>query len=270
MNKCKNSNISKLLKILFTAIIISFILCLSTDYGIITYLLSDSKEYSSNAELLNSLHLENLDDKEKILKIYIKIESLEHKFTYYSFFENPASVLFETLIFAPLYEKFAGKESQFFNTLIEPYLLVNTKGGICHQNAITIVKLAEELGIKGRTLWMAGHVVAEVYYNNAWHLLDANMNVIFKKDNQILSYEEIINEPDLIYRTLEEKKWDEIKVNNIANMYLATDDNYFYHLYPFERYVNIYYFLTRIFSYILYILFLFGMVFLLIKNMRSN
>ena len=150
----------KLFKISFTAIILSLILCLSTDYGIITHLLSDSKEYSSNTDLLNSLHLENLDDKEKVLKIYTKIEqSLEHKFTYYSFFENPVSVIFETLIFAPLYEKFAGKKSQFLNTLREPYLLFNAGGGICSQSAIAMVKLAEKLGLKGRVIWLEGHTV---------------------------------------------------------------------------------------------------------------
>lgn len=257
----------KLLKILLLITIISFIFCLSTNYGTVTYLLSDSKKYSSNTNLLNSLRLDNLSNEKKIMKIYTKIEqSLEHKFTYYSFFENPISVLFERLIFAPLYEIFARKKSQFFNTLKEPYLLINAKGGICHQNAIAIVKLAEEVGFKARTLWMEGHVVAEVYYNNAWHLFDANMDIIFKKNGCILSYQEIVAEPDLIYRTLEKKGWDKTKITNIANMYLSTNDNYFYHLYPFEKYVDIYYFLTRMFSYIIYLLMIFGILYYLFKN----
>ncbi len=274
----KTPTMLKLFKILLATITISFILCLSTDYGIITYLLSDSKEYSSNADLLNSFHLEKLsDDKEKVLKIYTKIESLEHKFTYYSFFENPVSVIFETLIFAPLYEKFAGKKSQFLNTLREPYLLFNAGGGICSQSAIAMVKLAEKLGLKGRVIWLEGHGVAEIYYDNAWHLFDADMGVIFKEDEHILSYNEIINHSDLIHNTLEKKKQEIgfhypfsylLEPHQIAELYLTTHNNHFYHLHPYENYIKIYYFLTRLFSYMLYFLVFFSVAFFFMKKVN--
>jgi hypothetical protein len=246
-------------KILFTAITISFILCISTDYGIVTYLLSDSKRYSSDTELLNSLHLENLpNDKEKIFKIYTEIESLEHKFTFYSVFENPISVIFELIIYEPLFKRIKGRESQFINTLREPYLLFNVGGGVCYQTAIAMTQLAEQAGFRGRVIALEGHAVAEIYYDNAWHLFDADMGVIFKENEHILSYNEIINKPNLLYNTLEEKEWEKKLFDYIANTYITTTDNFFlndeFFIYSYETYIEIYYFLTRLFSYMLYIL----------------
>ena len=45
---------------------------------------------------------------------------------------------------------------------------------------------------------MTGHVVTETYYNNAWHLLDADMNVIFKKDNHIIAVNNILSNLDIL------------------------------------------------------------------------
>ena len=268
--------ISKIIKITTPPLILSLILTLTTKYGIVTYLTRYSEPYSSDDQLLKSFNLDSISDKEKAWQIYSNVESqLKHKFTYYSFFENPVSVIFEMIIFEPLYKVIAGKKSEFLNTLREPYLLFNAGGGICSQSAIAMVKLAEKVGFKGRVIWLKGHSVSEIYYDNAWHLFDANMGIIFKENDHILSYDEIINKPDLIHDTLEKQKLENeiqpdypftvIEPRQIADMYLTTHDNYFYHFHPYEIYIEVYYFLTRLASYMLYILFFLGLVFFMKK-----
>ena len=261
--------ISRLIRIIFLSVVLSLILTLTTDYGIITHLIMYSKPYSSDDQLLKSFNLEFLSAPEKAWQIYSHVKSkIEHKFTYYSFFENPTSVIFETIVFEPLYKIIADKKSQFLNTLREPYLLFNAGGGICHQSAIAIVKLAEKAGLEGRVIWLGGHVVSELYYDNSWHLFDANMGITFQEDGHVLSYNEIINQPNLIYNTFKKKGWKEEQIKQIANMYLTTDNNYFYHLHPHEAYIKIYYFLTRLFSYILYILIFLSTAFSLVKKVK--
>jgi len=265
--------IPKIIKLTTLSLILALILTSITEYGMITYLTMYSKPYSSDEQLLKSFHLDALSDKEKAWQIYSNVEKLEHKFTYYSFFENPASVIFEIIIFKPLLHKIINsRDSNILNTLLEPYLLFNAGGGICHQSAIAMVDLARKTGLKGRVIGLEGHGVAEIYYDNAWHLFDANMGVIFKENERILSYAEIISKPNLLYNTLEKKVWKNERTKEVVSMYLTTEDNFFltdhFVIYSYETDLKIYYFLTRMFSYTLYILFLLGMIFLLIKNMR--
>lgn len=265
------STFLKILKIILVCLIISIVLCVVTDYGIITYYTIDSKKYSSDEDLYDSLNLDHLPDQEKAWRIYSEVEQqLEHKFTHYSFLENPISVVFEALFFVPLYRIVLGKKSQFLNTIREPYLLFNAGGGICHQSAIAMVLLAEKAKLEARVLWIEGHGVSEVYYNNQWHLFDANMGIVFKTGKHILSYNEIIAKPQLIYNTLKDKGWDAEQVQKIAEMYLTTDDNYFYHLHPYEGYINVYYFVTRMLSYTLYILMLFAIGYFYVKMINKR
>jgi hypothetical protein len=249
--------IPKIIQLASLSLVVSLIFTLTTEYGIITYLTKYSQPYSSDEQLLKSFKLDNLSDKEKVWQIYSNVEKLEHKFTYYSFFENPISIIFEIIIFRPLYQIINGRDSEVLNTLLEPYLLFNAGGGICHQSAIAMVELARKTGLKGRVIGLEGHGVAEIYYDNAWHLFDADMGVIFKENDRILSYAEITNQPKLLYETLSKKGWNNERTQEIANMYLTTDDNFFltdhFVISSYETDLKIYYFMTRLFSYFLYI-----------------
>lgn len=268
--------ISKIIRLASLSFVLSLILTLTTEYGIVTYLTKYSQPYSSDEQLLNHFKLDDLSDKEKVWQIYSHVEKLEHKFTYYSFFENPVSIIFELIIFESLYKTIANKESQFLNTLREPYLLFNAGGGICHQSAIAMVLLAEKIGLEGRVVWLEGHAIAEIYYDNAWHLFDADMGILFKEDEYILSYDEIINHSDLIHAILEKKKLEiglsypftHVSPRQLANLYLTTHDNRFYHLHPYETYIKVYYFLTRLFSYMLYILIFLSVVFYFVSRIN--
>ena len=267
--------VSKIIKITTLPLILSLILTLTTEYGIVTYLTKYSEPYSSDDQLLKSFNLDSLSDKEKVWQIYSNVESqLEHKFTYYSWFENPISVIFEIIIFKPFYQIINGRDSNVLNTLLEPYLLFNAGGGVCHQSAIAMVKLARQIGLEGRVIGLEGHGVAEIYYDNAWHLFDANMGVIFRENDRVLSYAEIISKPSLLYNTLEKKSWKKERTKEVANMYLTTDDNFFLNdrflIFSYETDLEIYYFLTRLFSYFLYISILLKIIFSLTKRITLS
>jgi hypothetical protein len=246
------------------------ILTLTTEYGIITYLTKYSQPYSSDEQLLKSFNLDGLSDKEKAWQIYSHVEKLEHKFTYYSFFENPVSIIFEIIIFRPLYQIINGRDSEVLNTLLEPYLIFNAGGGICHQSAIAMVELARKTGLKARVIGLERHGVAEIYYDNAWHLFDADMGVIFKENDHILSYAEIISKPNLLYETLNQKSWKNERTQEVANMYLTTDNNFFltdrFIISSYETDLKIYYFLTRLLSYFLSLFIFLSLVFFFLKQ----
>jgi hypothetical protein len=262
--------ISKIIQLAFFSLVLSLILTLTTPYGIVTYLTKYSQPYSSDEQLLKSFKLDNLSDEEKVWQIYSNVEKLEHKFTYYSWLENPISIIFEIIIFRPLYQIINGRDSEVLNTLLEPYLLFNAGGGICHQSAIAMVELVRKIGLKGRVIGLEGHGVAEIYYDNAWHLFDANMGVIFKENDRILSYAEILNQPKLLYETLSNKGWNNERTQEVTNMYLTTDNNFFltdhFVISSYETDLKLYYFLTRLFSYVLYLLIFLSVVFFFMKK----
>lgn len=60
---------------------------------------------------------------------------------------------------------------------IKTYL--NSSIGCCTDYAYFLNFLLDKQGIKNRVVNVRGHVFNEAFYNNQWHALDANINVVF-------------------------------------------------------------------------------------------
>jgi len=74
---------------------------------------------------------------------------------------------------------------------------------LCGNQARVIKDLWHAAGLKTRRCYPIGHVVTEVFYDGAYHLLDSDEHVIcLKRDNRTLaSAEEIVRDHDLVKRT---------------------------------------------------------------------
>jgi hypothetical protein len=55
------------------------------------------------------------------------------------------------------------------------------ESGYCDDRNTVLANLAAAAGIKARVCNLPGHVVAELYYNNEWHLFDADKNIYYTK-----------------------------------------------------------------------------------------
>ena len=64
--------------------------------------------------------------------------------------------------------------------------------GLCDDDAKNIDYLANQYNLKSRIWHLKGHVVADVYYNNKWHIFDPYSLGIVKYNNEIASREEMI------------------------------------------------------------------------------
>jgi|GEM_PF-6873160 len=117
----------------------------------------------------------------------------------------------------------------------DPVMMLNVTGyGKCDDMSGSFIVLARALGLKSRAWFLTGHVVPEVYYNNAWHMLDSDQGVFYlaRDGNHIAGVEEIAKDaPYLIGRTPEPKysnkerfikvystEQDNEVVKNFANM----------------------------------------------------
>ena len=71
----------------------------------------------------------------------------------------------------------------------EPVPMLNFWGyGLCGETTASLTKLATTYGIPARKITLNGHVAAEYFYDNAWHVLDADQNVCYLRlDNQTLA-----------------------------------------------------------------------------------
>lgn len=74
---------------------------------------------------------------------------------------------------------------------------------LCGNQARVIKDLWHAAGLETRRCYPIGHVVTEVFYDGAYHLLDSDEHVIcLKRDNRTLaSAEEIVRDHDLVKRT---------------------------------------------------------------------
>ena len=108
----------------------------------------------------------------------------------------------------------------------DPVRLLNLSGyGICDDVATVFTVMARRAGLKSRVWGLNGHVVPEVFYENAWHMMDPDQGVFYLSlDNKnIASVEEISRLPDkLISRTYEPKFKNK---ERFIKLYRSTKDN---------------------------------------------
>jgi hypothetical protein len=103
---------------------------------------------------------------------------------------------------------------------VNPKALITFPYFLCGEKAGIVTNLAILAGLPAHTVNLDGHVVAEIKYNGAWHIFDADENCIFRnQEGQIVSAENLHYHPDWIAET---------------NMELAVKNNFF----RFSRYQN--------------------------------
>jgi len=74
---------------------------------------------------------------------------------------------------------------------------------LCQNESVVLSDLWRAAGLKVRRGWPNGHSTAEVFYDNAWHLLDSDESIIcLMRDNRTIAGEEdIVADHDLMKRT---------------------------------------------------------------------
>lgn len=87
-------------------------------------------------------------------------------------------------------------KSQFNN----PLALFNTLGyGNCGNFASALTILADQTGLQSRRVDLVGHAVTEIFYDQKWHMFDANLGIIIRNnDGSIAGVDDIFNNRELI------------------------------------------------------------------------
>src|SRR6185503_1035015 len=86
----------------------------------------------------------------------------------------------------------------------DPVKMFNVYGyTLCGDDAPVLADLWRVAGLKTRAGYPAGHVLSEVWYENAWHLLDGDESIIYLlRDNATIAAEEdLVRDHDLAKRT---------------------------------------------------------------------
>jgi hypothetical protein len=83
--------------------------------------------------------------------------------------------------------------------VFDPLLLLELSEMRCGQVARLAVDLFSSVGIKGRVVQAKAHVLAELFYDGAWHFFDADLfggeRMIFDKQGRIPSFVELSQNP---------------------------------------------------------------------------
>jgi len=119
---------------------------------------------------------------------------------------------------------------------LNPVRLLNVYGyGICGHTAANYVSLCDAIGLRARVYEIWHHTVNEVFYDGAWHHLDANAKCFYPTwDNtSIASVEQLEQDPALVRRCFPPGKRPRL---NFAQIYSTTLDNYVDHGYDRELY----------------------------------
>src|SRR5215831_12678006 len=87
--------------------------------------------------------------------------------------------------------------------VLDPLRFIGAYGfGCCDQSAQMLIWIWQQLGYQTRLVLMPFHTVPEIWYGNAWHMLDPDHEVFYRKDDStIASVAEIIAAPNLVART---------------------------------------------------------------------
>jgi len=108
--------------------------------------------------------------------------------------------------------------SENSHDLHDPVKLTNVFGyGYCDDAAAVMTNLSIEAGLKARVWGLNGHVVSEIFYDEKWHMFDADQNIVYRdSSHNVLDLEFLSLNPDFITQYSEEpimmskKKYAEI------------------------------------------------------------
>ncbi len=117
------------------------------------------------------------------------------------------------------------ESAHFGIELHDPVRWLNNYGyGLCDDAATSYMRLAKKAGLKARVWELTSHIVPEVYYDDAWHLLDPDGEVYYlDDDNQtIASIERLEQRADLIRRQ-PENYYDDVEL--MVGLYTTPDNN---------------------------------------------
>ena len=97
---------------------------------------------------------------------------------------------------------------------------------ICSENSKILSNLLYELNFPNRIIWMDGHTVVEVYFDQKWVLIDSYGNVVAKNKLGILaSLEDVINNYDeMTFHKITNLTYDNLP-EYTENNYLNTSPN---------------------------------------------
>ena len=112
-----------------------------------------------------------------------------------------------------------------FDEIHDPVKFLNVYGyGFCDDSAQNFAALCEVAGLKARVWGLQGHVVAESFYDNAWHMFDPDHKCCFRApDNHILSVEELAKDTSAI--TAKPTDPTGYSSAELAKLYTTTADN---------------------------------------------
>lgn len=107
----------------------------------------------------------------------------------------------------------------------DPVKFVNVYGyGFCDDSAQNFAALCETAGLKARVWGLNGHVVAESFYDGAWHMFDVDMECYFRgTGGRVLGVEELGKAPSVITATPYTPSG--YPTADVAKLYTTTTDN---------------------------------------------
>jgi hypothetical protein len=80
--------------------------------------------------------------------------------------------------------------------------------GCCDQLAVTLAWLWNGAGYQARLAMMTFHTIPEIFYGNAWHMLDPDHRVFYRNpDGSIASVDQILANPSLVANTPDGTGW---------------------------------------------------------------
>ncbi|HWB61985.1 MAG TPA: hypothetical protein VG603_00640 [Chitinophagales bacterium] len=89
-----------------------------------------------------------------------------------------------------------------------PVMMVNCfEGGFCDDRNAALANLATVAGFQSRVYHLRGHIVAEIFYDNAWHMFDADKGLYYLSPNgTVASVEYLHQHPETIAAKTKELK----------------------------------------------------------------
>ncbi|MGQ9848322.1 MAG: hypothetical protein ACUVQP_12600 [Bacteroidales bacterium] len=109
-----------------------------------------------------------------------------------------------------------------------PLVTLNSKGfAICGRQSEIFSQILFNAGFPARIISLNGHLVSEVYYNNAWHLFDTDRKTFFKKDNEILSYKKLVQNPKMFKKAVKIKYIENLTTffQKYTKLFITEQDN---------------------------------------------